>query len=549
MAKQKKEVTDFSDVVVTLKPLFGIKPHYYLPAMYLIIIALIVFFIFFVPGLSKHGTIITFKTIPAKAPVYVDTKYVGSTPCSVFVKSGDREIVIKKPFYREIIVQKQVKGRIFATLFSPRKETIFRQCELADLEGLLQWAIKDAAQFGMLKDFTANYQFPSLFSDAVSALYGTEENITKRVYNFLHNAMLFVDSEQELWELLNGFACAASEKKGFSAFTMINMLKEIINLEKRHDGMLAWITGSLPHSKQKEEQTSLYNGFTSSDWFINYFNAYKEKIIEIHKKETIHLDTGKNITVENLSFIYVPETTYIMGNSFHMDSMFYPDMEILPHPVKIKSCYISETEVTNSSFHGFVKANPEWLPENKEKLISEGLATEYYLSHWSGSSPLEEDMKKPVTNVSYYAAHAYCLWFSSLLSSGNASARLPHESEWEYVAKYIETRITPSVFFLERSNVLADVGTNNNDQFPVKDIFGGVWEWCDNWFYPKDSALFVPNPFSDENMPTFTGSEKVVRGGSWANTKADNIRSSTRGSQPPSWCTPYLGFRIVLSEY
>lgn len=566
MAKHKKDETDFSDVVVKLKPLFGIDPKIYLPVFYLIVILLIIFFVLFFPGLNKHGTHVTFITLPEKAPVFVDTTYVGSTPCTVFIKSGNREIIIKKPFYREIVLQKQIKGKIFAALFFPRRETIFQQCELADLEGFLQWAIKDATRFSMLNDFTVTYQFPPLFTDAVSAIYGTEEN-SESLYNFLHNIMYFVDSEQELWELLNGFALLSAEKRGFSAFTVIDMLNEIMKLKKTYDGFPCWLTGSLSKVKQTiktpdkgEQRVSLYDAFVSSGWFTDYFSAYKAKIFEINKQEKISLDAKKKITVKNTSFIYVPGTTYIMGDTFNLDSTFYPDMEILPHPARINPFYIAETEVTNRDFYSFTKANPEWLPANRENLESEGLATDYYLSHWYGDSPAEEDMKKPVANISYFAAQAYCRWFGSstlfktaigaqrMLSTGQYSTRLPNESEWECVAKYIEIRVSPALYFTEKGGVLDNVGKNENDIYPVKDIFGSVWEWCDNWYYPKDSTLSTIDTLSNEKL-TFTGSEKVVRGGSWANSKIDNIRSATRGSQPPSWCTPYLGFRLVLSEY
>ncbi|MBN2531475.1 MAG: SUMF1/EgtB/PvdO family nonheme iron enzyme [Spirochaetales bacterium] len=553
MAKQKKEVTDFSDVVVTLKPLFGIKPEHYLPVIYLIAIILIVFFVLFFPGLSKHGTYITFKTTPEKAPVYVDTAYVGSTPCTAFIKSGNREILIKKPFYPEIVLQKQVKGKVFASLFFPRKEIVFQQCKLDDLEGLLDWSVKDAARFGMLNDFTATYQFPPLFTNAVSAIYGTEGDISKDIYDFLHNVMYYVDSEQELWELISGFSLLVSDKKGFSAFTIIDMAKEIIKLKKMYDGFPCWLTRSLSKAKHTfktpdkgVQQVSLYDLFVSGNWFTGYFTAYKEKILTINKQETINLEEKKKISVKNTVFIFIPGTTYIMGDTVNLDSSFYPDMETLPHPVTTESFYISEREVTNRDFLSFVKANPSWLPANREKLIADELVTGNYLSHWNGDSPVDEDMEKPVTDISYFAAREYCRWLTSFLSGqfpGRLSARLPYETEWECIAKYIDNRVTASLFFSERgSGSLSNTGKNANDRYPVRDIFGSVWEWCDNWYYPVDSAL---SPIDT----AFTGSEKVVRGGSWATSKTDNVRSWTRGSQPPSWCTPYLGFRPVLSEY
>jgi gamma-glutamyl hercynylcysteine S-oxide synthase len=554
MAKQRKEETDFSDVKVTLKPLFGIKPEQYLPVIYIVGIAAIVFFVLLFPGITRHGTKITFTTLPEKAPVFIDGIYAGSTPCTVFVKSGEREIRIKKPFYQEIVLQKKVKGGIFGTLFFPRRETLFQRCELADLKGLLGWAIKDTAQFAMLQDFTATYQFPPLITDTVSAFYGTDEDISEELYNFIHNIMMFVDSEQELWELLDGFSFLAAGKKGFTGSTMIEMLKKIIQLNEKYEGFPSWVSNSLSKVSRADSTSddsgrlvSLYDQFVGSGWFNDYFSSYKERIKELHKNENISLDAGRPVTVRNQTFIYVPATEFVMGNTSTLDSSFYPDMEDLPRRVQVNPFYIGTTEVTNRDFYSFIQENPSWLPENRDELENQGLVNEYYLSHWDGNSPADEDMEKPVTSVSYFAAQAYCQWFST---GRRMLARLPHDSEWECVAKYIENQVTPTLFFTERgtAGILKDVGKNNNDLTPVKDIFGNVWEWCGNWFFPRDGALSVPNPLPDEERQLFSGAEKVVRGGCWANSKIDNIHSFTRGSQPPSWCTPYLGFRIVLSE-
>ena len=70
---------------------------------------------------------------------------------------------------------------------------------------------------------------------------------------------------------------------------------------------------------------------------------------------------------------------------------------------------------------------------------------------------------------------------------------------------------------------------------------GNLWEWCENWYFPSDS---VNGSFGLPGI-SYDGVEKAVRGGSWANPESE-IKISTRGSQNPSWCTPFLGFRPVL---
>jgi formylglycine-generating enzyme required for sulfatase activity len=44
----------------------------------------------------------------------------------------------------------------------------------------------------------------------------------------------------------------------------------------------------------------------------------------------------------------------------------------------------------------------------------------------------------------------------------------------------------------------------------------------------------------------FDGVEKSIRGGSWVNSERE-IAFWTRASQPPQWCSPFTGFRVVLA--
>lgn len=73
--------------------------------------------------------------------------------------------------------------------------------------------------------------------------------------------------------------------------------------------------------------------------------------------------------------------------------------------------------------------------------------------------------------------------------------------------------------------------------FGTLDQAGNVWEWTSDWYATDYAGGQVRDPGGPE-----TGSERVIRGGSWEN-RTTVLRGANRSSYPPSRRNIYLGFR------
>jgi formylglycine-generating enzyme required for sulfatase activity len=222
---------------------------------------------------------------------------------------------------------------------------------------------------------------------------------------------------------------------------------------------------------------------------------------------------------------------------------------------------IGKFPVTNAQYRSFLEA-PDggrrpgfWL-----KRVG-GSGDSMKPQYWD--DPKYNQPDQPVVGVSWHQAAAFCAW---------AGLALPAEAQWEYACR----AGTPTAFWSgDAEEDLARVGwylgnagerkvevwTHDLEQWkkliaelkprlhPVgalpanpwglRDVHGGVWEWCRDWYAP-----YPPGPQVDPEGPP-SGDRRVIRGGSYGDV-ARGARSAFRYGWSPGVRNVDLGFRPVL---
>jgi sulfatase modifying factor 1 len=268
--------------------------------------------------------------------------------------------------------------------------------------------------------------------------------------------------------------------------------------------------------------------------------------------------------------------------------------------VLTKPFYLATTEVTVAQFRKFVTATgyktsaeqaergaSGWDPQPAPGLPKQYLGTfrDGGGFHWQnpGFPQLETH---PVTCVSYADTQAYCQWLSQ---QEKAKYRLPTEAEWEYAARAGTTgwfsfgntyrgeihkhanigNVELEKAFPERVRrqwlidiardpadqhvFTAPVGSYQPNPWGISDLYGNVWEWCEDRYLDTAYAAYQRGGYQTLRKRAIDpiqqeaggdGDWRVIRGGSWFNAPIQ-CRSSVRGYFEAVDSASYLGFRVA----
>ncbi len=278
------------------------------------------------------------------------------------------------------------------------------------------------------------------------------------------------------------------------------------------------------------------------------------------KSVTITITDVPNI-IENIAKVTVSGGTFekgcksgrddINGHSCHSD-------ESPLHSVTVSSFKLSQYEITNAQYAAFLNALGGVSSSGNYNDPDYGTVTyvdihdsDCMLYHSGGTFLVESGLDNyPMIEVSWYGANAFAKW---------AGGRLPTEAEWEFAAR---GGTSSQNYQFSGSNTVGDVtwyssnssstgqsnfdgvrthpvGTKAPNELGLYDMSGNVWEWCQDW-YASYSSTAQTNPTGPSS-----GSNRVLRGGSWLNYATD-LRVAYRIGNTPSNSFSGGGFRVYF---
>jgi formylglycine-generating enzyme required for sulfatase activity len=238
--------------------------------------------------------------------------------------------------------------------------------------------------------------------------------------------------------------------------------------------------------------------------------AQMELAKRLQKEAEEKIDLGKGVKLE---MVLIPAGKFMMGSP--VSEKGRKDNETQHEVTLTKPFYMGKYEVTQEQWEAVMGSNPS-----------------------SGT----RGVKLPVADISWNE----CLEFIKKLNEKtNSVYRLPTEAEWEYACR----AGTITAYSFGNSIIKGDanygpggksvaVGSYKPNAFGLFDMYGNVFEWCEDWF-----GGYLEESVTDPKGAT-TGKNRVFRGGSFA-VRDSELRSSYR---TPGWSTiryTSVGFRLA----
>jgi formylglycine-generating enzyme required for sulfatase activity len=226
-----------------------------------------------------------------------------------------------------------------------------------------------------------------------------------------------------------------------------------------------------------------------------------------------------------IEMVLVKGGTFTMGCTPEQKRDCWPNEEPA-FEVTLSDFYIGKYEITQKQWREIMGSNPRYL----------------YFTRCDDC---------PVESVSWEDAQEF---IGKLNQKTGKNYRLPTEAEWEFTARGGKSAASPPANRFSGSDRIRDVahyydnsrnktnkvGSLQPNELGIYDMSGNVSEWCSDWYASyKNSAKTNP-------QGPASGTQRVVRGGSWGNDSR-SCRVTYRENRNPKESYSRIGFRLALT--
>ncbi len=234
----------------------------------------------------------------------------------------------------------------------------------------------------------------------------------------------------------------------------------------------------------------------------------------------------------------------IDGGTFEMGCEDWDSSEMPIHDVTVSSFEMWRTEVTVVQYAQCVCAGACTTPNDEDDDPHWSMEE----SNWGHG----ERNDYPINFVDWYGSDQFCAW---------VGGRLPSEAQWEFAARSRGVHMTfpwgeawPACDAAVMNDLnYDDQGCGTGLSWPVCgipagnteqnlcDMSGNVWEWVlDEWH-----GGYIPAPIDGTAWGTASDGTGIIRGGGYATSDGEMLRTTVRMATDPSGSGSAMGFRCA----
>lgn len=519
--KKKQTISDeeLAKISVKLKPIMGIRPGYYLTALYLFVVLFLFFFFFFLPGILRNGSILIFKGKPQKINIYIDDTLIGSSPKQLYLKSGEYNLKLECPGFQTEKRKLKVEGRLFASLFFPRRQTVSLSLKKQSAEEYLAYYMKNFSLWNSsLRRDSHFYSYALLSGDYYPPVLNDISRTLKTQFpafmeknkeELLLNALSHLQSTAGFLQAGKLYLQSQSPSHALSAQALINSIRQGKKwLEKRPHLLDLFLLNYRGCQNPPGKTTAIAKDSIKLQDSLTFL-----KISQPASKRK------KYINILNRTFCRIPAGQLKFDKSI----------------LEIEEFYMAQELLSNQQFNQFLNEEKETARELKKNPD--------FLRHLDSAANAPN---APVIYIPWKAAKLYCQWLQKKLDKTDYSSwkvDLPHELQWYWAHQSGEDDIHPA----------HDEYPFNTASFPennwgVRGLNSSVWQWCREGFQPALYYLLKEGNQSLTDLEKLQGHAyyKNCRGGCWQNIEETKLLA--RAAQDPKMASPFTGFRIILQR-